>query len=65
MGNADAFSLDINCPHCGAPLRLTVERTEASAPATWTCPRCLKSSTNDLGGRIVRITVRYEDKTNH
>jgi transposase-like protein len=62
MGNADTFSLDINCPHCGTPLRLTVERTEASAPVTWTCPRCRKSSTNDLGGRIVRIAVRYEEK---
>jgi hypothetical protein len=55
--------LGIYCPHCHVPIRLTVERTEASAPVTWTCPRCRKSGTNDLGGQIVRITVRYEDKT--
>jgi hypothetical protein len=56
--------LDLHCPHCGAPLRLTVEQADAAKPVTWTCPSCRKPTTNDLGGRIVRITVRYEDKAN-
>jgi hypothetical protein len=62
---SELFTLPLYCPHCHVPIRLTVERTGAPVPVTWTCPSCRESSTNDLGGRIVRITVRYEDKANH
>jgi hypothetical protein len=53
-------ALDLYCPHCHVPIRLTVERTDAPVPVTWTCPRCKKESTYNLSGEVVRVQVTYE-----
>jgi hypothetical protein len=55
-----ADTIDIRCPRCHVPLRLTVGATATSQRTHWACPACGALERHELGGVVTRVVVRYE-----
>ena len=57
-------SLPIFCAHCGSPVELicALDDREDLTEESWTCPWCESRNTCGMGGEIIEVKHRYEDR---